>query len=94
MAISDSDASMSLWDLRALDVPMLFARPLVKSVPAQMAVISALAETAKLDPQARRALKFLECLLRRRFRYDIEVDEAPVIQAGEFDIEIDGDQHG
>ncbi|HKQ72792.1 MAG TPA: hypothetical protein VJ810_03625 [Blastocatellia bacterium] len=90
MAIGDSDASMSLWDLRALDVPMLFVRPLVKAVPAQMAVIRALAESAKLDPQAQRALKFLECLLRHRFRYDIEVDEVPVIQAGEFDIEIEG----
>jgi hypothetical protein len=34
MAIGDSDASMSLWDLRALDVPTLFARPLVKAVSA------------------------------------------------------------
>jgi len=90
MAIGDSDASMSLWDLRALDVPMLFARPLACAAPAQMAAVSALAESANLDPRAQRALKFLELLLRHRFRYDIEVDEVPVIQAGEFDIEIEG----
>jgi WD40 repeat protein len=89
MAIGDSDASMSLWDLRALDVPMLFTRPLAKSAPAHMAVISALAGSANLDPRARRALQFLEGLLRHRFRYDVEIDEAPRIQAGEFDIEIE-----
>jgi hypothetical protein len=90
MAIGDSDASMSLWDLRALDVPALFARPLACAAPAQMAAVSALAESANLDPRAQRALKFLELMLRHRFQYDIEVDEVPVIQAGEFDIEIEG----
>jgi hypothetical protein len=90
MAIGDSDASMSLWDLRALDVPALFARPLACAAPAQMAAVSALAESANLDARAQQALKFLELLLRHRFRYDIEVDEVPVIQAGEFDIEIEG----
>jgi len=49
----------------------------------------ALAGSANLDPRARRALQFLERLLLHRFRYDVEIDEAPRIQAGEFDIEIE-----
>jgi len=90
MAVGDSDASMSLWDLRVLDVPMLFARPLAQAVPVHLAAVGALADGANLHPQVQRALKFLGCLLRHRFRYDIEIDEVPVIQAGEFDIEIEG----
>ena len=33
MAIGDSDRSMSLWDLRVMDVPMLFARPFAEATP-------------------------------------------------------------
>jgi HEAT repeat protein len=90
MAIGDSDSSMSLWDLRVLDVPMMFARPLARAVPVDLAAINAVMSDASLDPRVRQALRFLECLLRHRFRYEIEIDDVPTIQAGEFDIEIEG----
>ena len=81
---------MSLWDLRALDVPMMFARPLARSVPIGLAAVHATMSVASLDQRMRQSLRFLECLLRHRFRYEIEIDEVPTIQAGEFDIEIEG----
>lgn len=90
MAVGDSDASMSLWDLRALDVPMLFVRPFAKAVPVHLAAVSALADNENLHPRVRHALRFMGCVLRHRFRYDIEIDEVRTIRAGEFDIEIEG----
>ena len=90
MAIGDSDSSMSLWDLRALDVPMMFARPLARSVPIGLAAVHVTMSVASLDQRMRQSLRFLECLLRHRFRYEIEIDEVPTIRAGEFDIEIEG----
>jgi len=89
MAIGDSDASMSLWDLRVLDVPMLFARPFGRTIPIHLAAINAAMANAESHPHIQRALRFMECILRHRFRYDIEIDEMPTIQLGEFDIEID-----
>jgi HEAT repeat protein len=90
VAIGDSDASMSLWDLRVLDMPLLLSRPFARTVPAQLAVVSALADDTKLTAPLRQALKFSECVLRYRFRYDIEIGDVPTIRAGEFDIEIEG----
>lgn len=90
MAIGDSDASMSLWDLRVLDVPLLFAGPFAQAQPVHLPGVTALAHDASLSPRVRNAVRFVECVLRHRFRYDIEVDELPEIQAGEFDIELEG----
>lgn len=90
MALGDSDAAMSLWDLRVLDVPLMFARPLARAVPVDLAAVEATIADQEIAPQMRRSLRFLASLLRHRFRYDIEIDEVPVIQAGEFDIEIEG----
>ena len=41
-----------------------------------------------LGDNVRKALRFAECILQYRFQYDIELDAAPTIMAGEFDIEI------
>ena len=88
MAVGDSDASMSLWDLRVLDVPLLLARPLAKAVPVHLAAVRALGGDQNLPARARDSLRFVECVLRHRFRYDIEIDEMPAIRLGEFDIEV------
>jgi hypothetical protein len=88
MAVGDSDASMSLWDLRVLDVPALFTRPFAQAWPAHLPAVVALTDDASLPPRVGEALRFIECVLRHRFRYDIEIDELPEIQMGEFDIEI------
>ncbi|MBI3946288.1 MAG: hypothetical protein HY321_10245 [Armatimonadetes bacterium] len=90
MAIGDSDASMTLWDLRPLDIPSLLGRPLARALPVHLAAAGTLLEVPGLPEPVRRSLRFLECLLRHRFRYDVEIDDLPTIQAGEFDIEIEG----
>lgn len=90
MATGDSDATMSLWDLRVMDVPLLLNRPLGQERPGQLGAVTALATSDRLDPRARNAFAFLEALLRHRFRYDIHLDDAPAILPGEFDIEIEG----
>jgi WD40 repeat protein len=90
MAIGDSDASMSLWDLRVLDIPILFAQPFAHAVPWQLAAVSALASNRELPPTVQHALQFMECVLRHRFRYDVEIDAVPTIRVGEFDIAIEG----
>jgi HEAT repeat protein len=89
MAVGRSDATLSLWDLRVLNVPVLFARPFAQANPVDLATVSALASDTKLHRQAKPAVRFAECILQRRFRYDIEISEVPTIRVGEFDIEID-----
>jgi hypothetical protein len=94
MAIGDSDASMSLWDLRPLDAYFLLTQPLARAVPAHLATLDNLrdlfASTPDLDPRAAHTLAYAERLLRHRFRADVEVETGFTIQAGEFDIEIEG----
>jgi hypothetical protein len=41
-----------------------------------------------VPPAVAQALRFIQGVLQHRFRYDVEVDEVPTIQAGEFDIEV------
>ena len=89
MAIGDSDASMSLWDLRVLDLPMLFTLPFAQATPSHLAAVSALTGKMNLDTRVRHALQFMECVLRHRFRFDIEIGVVPTIKVGEFDIEIE-----
>ncbi|OQY48711.1 MAG: hypothetical protein B6242_01445 [Anaerolineaceae bacterium 4572_78] len=89
MAIGNSNASMSLWDLRAMDVPPIFEQPLAKTVPSYLPVVISLANNTSVYTPMRRSLKFIEHILRYRFRYDIEIDTIPTIRVGEFDIEIE-----
>ncbi len=86
MAIGDSDASMSLWDLRVMS---FFMDPLAQATPAHLSLAKSLVKDVDLDAPVQHALKFAECVLRHRFRYEIEIGEAPTIKAGEFDIEIE-----
>lgn len=89
MAIGNSKASLSLWDLRVLDAQALLERPFARAKPALLATLNVLMDNEDLDPRARLALKFTNCVLRHRFRFDIELGEAPTIMMGEFDIEIE-----
>lgn len=90
MAVGDSDASVSLWDLRVMDIPALFALPFSKATPAHLAAVRAAASDAALSEGVSCALQYLECVLEYRFRYDIELDELWSIKRGDFDIEIEG----
>lgn len=89
MATGDSDASMSLWDLRVLDVPHLFTRPFAQASPDHLVAVSDLAANAKLPAAIRHSLTFMQRILQYRFRFDIEIDDVPAIKIGEFDIEIE-----
>jgi WD40 repeat protein len=89
MSTGDSDASMSLWDLRVLDVPMLFTCPFAQASPDHLITVNELAAHSRIDPTVRRSLTFIQKVLQYRFRFDIEIDEVPAIKAGEFDIEIE-----
>jgi hypothetical protein len=89
MAVGSSDAVLSLWDLRGLAIPSVLFQPFAQSTVLVVPVLDDLIDNESLPPQARLALKFAACVLRHRFRYDIEIGELPTIMMGEFDIEID-----
>jgi WD40 repeat protein/HEAT repeat protein len=86
MATGSNESTLVLWDLRVLDIPTLFSQPLASILPKQMAAVNALVENASLPGAVHNALVFLQNLLQFRFRYDIQVADLPLIQAGEFDI--------
>ncbi len=88
-AIGNSEAWLSLWDLRVMDVQKLLTRPFARALPSVLKTLNVLVENENLHPNARRALEFADCVLRHRSRFDIEIGEAPTIMMGEFDIEID-----
>ncbi len=89
MSTGDSDASMSLWDLRVLHIPRLFTRPFAHTSPDHLATINELAANPQLEKNVQRSLTFIRKVLQYRFRFDIEIAEVPKIKAGEFDIEIE-----
>ncbi len=90
MATGANDASLVLWDLRALDIPDMFSRPLATATHEQVANTLALSEyNTSLPESVRNGLKFLRILLQYRFRFDIHLEEAPSIRFGEYDIILD-----
>lgn len=88
MAVGDAQASLSLWDLRVLQLFGLLARPFGQATPAQLATLNALSRHPELTTPAQQVLQFAACVLQHRLRYAIELDEAPQIKRGEFDIEL------
>jgi HEAT repeat protein len=86
MATGSNEASLVLWDLRVLDIPDLFSQPLATANHDQISNVMALSEYGSLPEPVRNGLRFLRAILQYRFRYDIQIDEAPTIQFGEFDI--------
>jgi len=89
MAVGSSEAVLSLWDIRGLAMPGVLLQPFARSTVAVVPVLDDLIADGNLPPPARLALQFAACVLRRRFRYDIEIGELPMIMMGEFDIEIE-----
>jgi WD40 repeat protein len=89
MAVGDAEANLWLWDLRVLDVPDYFSQPLAGAAPMHLATVSGLLESLSLPPDAEAALRFLERLLRFRFRRAIDIEDVSSIKVGEFDIEIE-----
>jgi WD40 repeat protein len=94
-AVGTNQAELTLWDLRVLKLPDLMQAPLGKITAGQFAEIlsflePSLIETTQLPTPVRNTLKLLRTLLQYRYRYDINVEELPVLRAGEFDILIEG----
>lgn len=89
MATGASDSSLDLWDLRVLDIPDLFTQPLAAASHEQISTVLALGAYATLPEPVRNGLLFLRLLLQYRFRYDVQIAEAPAIPFGEFDILLD-----
>jgi len=89
MATGTNDAFLRLWDMRVLDIPDLFSKPLANATHDQIDAIIALGEYITLPEPVRNGLKFLRLLLQYRFRFDIHIEEVPSIQFGEFDIIVD-----
>jgi WD40 repeat protein len=86
MATGTSEASLMLWDLRVLDIPELFSLPLATATHEQVTNTLALSEYHSLPESVRNGLRFLRLLLQYRFRFDIQIEDAPIIRYGEFDI--------
>ncbi|REJ91789.1 MAG: hypothetical protein DWQ35_13885 [Planctomycetota bacterium] len=89
MAIGDTDSSMSFWDLRVMQIPLLFSMPFARARPTHLGAVQALSSGRRLPDIVKRCVAFMECVLRYRFRYDIEVGDIQSIRVGEFDIEIE-----
>jgi hypothetical protein len=88
MALGAADATISLWDLRPLEVPGLFVQPLALDTPNHLAALRLLLEQPQIPVELQRAMQYIEHVLRFRFRFDVEVSEAPEILPGEFEIEL------
>lgn len=89
MATGTNDASLVLWDLRVLDIPDLFSQPLATATHDQIANVLSLSEYGSLPEPVRNGLRFLRLLLQYRFRFDITIEEGPIMKYGEFDIILD-----
>jgi WD40 repeat protein len=91
MAVGNSDSSrssMTLWDLRMLDLAVMFSNPLSKAVPNNLGAIRALLKYSSLPNALRNTLLYVDKALQYRFRYEIEIDDIITIGEG-IDIEIE-----
>ncbi|HSK88376.1 MAG TPA: hypothetical protein VK880_08475 [Anaerolineales bacterium] len=89
LAVGSAGSTLTLWDLRTLDMRLLLEHPFAQSEVTILPTLNTMLEHTNLSPRARQALQFAQVVLRHRFRYTIEIDGAPSIAMGEFDIEID-----
>jgi hypothetical protein len=88
MALGCADASISLWDLRPLQVPDLFTQALALATPNHLAALRLLIDQPQIPVELKNAMRYIEGVLRFRFRFDVEVSAAPEILPGEFEIEL------
>ncbi len=93
LAVAHAENTLSLWDLRIQELPELFSRPLIEATPNQLAILQALqrpvvAGPPALTPAGQQAVTVAVLLLQHRLRHEIEIEAAPEIKSGEFDIEI------
>ncbi len=85
--LASSASQLTFWDLRALDFQS--EQPFSAMQVEIMALLKSMLEHDEFSERAKRALKFMQIVLRHRLRYAIEIGEAPTLALGEFDIEIE-----
>jgi WD40 repeat protein len=83
---SGVDRSIRLWDLRTL---ILCYLPISPSEHAMTNLAYASRKDSEIPAENQRWIEFFLAQVRRKQRYDISIDAPEVIQAGEYDIEID-----
>jgi hypothetical protein len=76
-------------NLVALNVHMLFEQPFAQAEPKMIPLLNALVARKDLSTRVRLALRYAQVVVYYRFRFAIELGEAPAIPLGEFDIEIE-----
>jgi hypothetical protein len=76
-------------DLVALNIHMLFERPFARAEPQMISLLNGLMTRKDLARHVRLALRFAQVVLYYRFRFAIELGEAPSMPLGEFDVEIE-----
>lgn len=90
LALVDSVGQISIHDLGLLPLQQLFKRSLAGMTARHFGAIKLLRENYPdlYTAELRVILRYVEKINSFRLRYEIEVDEIPMVQAGEFDIEL------
>jgi hypothetical protein len=90
MAVGEDESHFSLWDLGGLQARRLFEISLAQAQIGDTVTLAALLEKesgVELPPDVQNACRYIQTVLKYRFRFAIELDATPHILAGEFDIE-------
>lgn len=90
MALGLNETAFALWDLRLLELPVIFNQPMADLGQKKAARIRQLAMHTHVQEDVRRALEFVALILQHRGRFEIELEAAPELAVGEFDIELEG----
>jgi len=89
LAAGAGDGSITLWDLRALELIDYLAEPLSTYPLNLLAALNVLLEHAVLPSTIQNALEYIRLVLQHRVQFDIQIDQLTTIRPGEFDIIID-----
>lgn len=89
MVVGNGEKDFAVWDLRTLNLRAAFSRPLSESNIEHLAILEMLLENTN-NEQVQAWLTYWQAILRWRFRFAIEIADITTIQAGDFDIELDG----
>lgn len=89
IATGSGEDAFTLWDVRTLDLPAIFALPLPNFRTEHLAAVESLVDVEEIPAPVRNSLRYLQALLQFRYRFDIQIGEISHIQPGEFDILVD-----
>jgi WD40 repeat protein len=88
MIDKSDDGELRVWNLEAL---RLSFTPIKQTVTSDLKFVQQTLRNRNLSGEELTWLEFIEALLRWKWRFDVEVEDAPRrIEIGEFEIELDG----